>query len=324
MSIVRAGAGRVNFFSSDAFLFSVAKVGFPGRPHGLEVVEVDGSRFRLLKVANQYVVRWPFLDFFEPLPEPGDAHSSLSYLPVVSRRVLRAEEWKPEMATEEVQPAPFVDWSCFSSWEEFQKRLRERPGYRPYSPQDTQRRRRKVEREIGSLRFTLHDSSPSVFERCLRWKSGQYVATGLKDLFAERRNVELFRELHSRDLLTVSTLHAGDRLGAVHIGVVFDKRFYSWVPAYDPDLQQYAVGRLLLEELLAYSHRSGHAQFDFIVGGESYKFCYATHVRVVEPAGKPPVTLVAARAAKRRVKSVLVRVPFLWQWTEPLRRALRR
>lgn len=315
------GIESVNFFSSDAFLSSVAKVGFPNRPHLLEVVSVDNLRFRVLKVGRRYVVSWPFLDFFEPITGPGEVQARLPYLPVVARRVLRAEEWKPEIESEEVQPAPFIDWSCFGSWEEFLSVVRQRPGYRA---QDTQRRRRKVEREIGRLRFAIHDPSSAVFEQCLQWKSAQYVATRFKDLFAEPRNVELFRDLRRSETLTISTLHAGERLGAVHIGVVFEGRFYSWVPAYDPGLHQYALGRLLLEEILAYSHRSGHAQFDFIVGGEPYKFCYATHVRVVEPAGKRPLVLAAPRAIKRGLKSVLKRAPFLWDWTEPLRRALRR
>jgi CelD/BcsL family acetyltransferase involved in cellulose biosynthesis len=213
-----------------------------------------------------------------------------------------------------------VDWSRFASWEQFLQVLRERPGYRL---QDTQRRRRKVQREIGTLRFVVHDGNPAVFEQCVRWKSAQYVATGFKDLFADKRNVELFRELLRRDLLTISALYAGERLGAVHLGVIFEGRFYSWVPVYDPQLHQYALGRLLLEEILAYSYRAGHAQFDFSVGGEPYKFCYATHVRVVEPAGKRPISLAATRAAKRGVKTVLTRFPGVWQWTEPLRRALR-
>jgi len=310
----------VNFFSSDAFLSSVAKVGFPGRAYAPEVVSVNGLRFRVLKVGSQHVVRWPFLDFFEPLTGPEEAQAVLRCLPVVARRVVRSEDWKPEMATEEVQPAPFVDWSRFGSWDEFLRGLRQQPRYRA---QDTQRRRRKVEREVGALRFVVHDATAAVFEKCLRWKSAQYVATRIEDLFADERNVELFRELRRRDLLTVSALYAGERLAAVHIGVIFERRFCSWVPAYDPELRQYAPGRLLLEEILAYSHDSGHAQFDFLVGGEPYKFCYATHVRVVGPVGKPPLPVSAARAAKRGMKSVLTRFPGVWQWTEPLRRALR-
>ena len=314
------GSAAVNFFSSDAFLSSIAKVGFPGRPYAPEVVSVNGVRFRVLKVGNQHVVRWPFLDFFEPFTGPEEARTVLRYLPVVARRVLRSEDWKPEMATEEVQPAPFVDWSGFTSWEEFLRALRQRLGYRP---EDTRRRRRKLEREVGALRFVVHEASAAVFEKCLRWKSAQYVATRIEDLFADERNAEFFRELRRRDLLTVSALYAGERLAAVHISVIFEGRFCSWVPAYDPELRQYAPGRLLLEEILAYSHAAGHAQFDFLVGGEPYKFRYATHVRLVEPLGKPPLPVSAARAAKRGMKNVLTRFPVMWEWTEPLRRALR-
>jgi hypothetical protein len=311
----------MNFFSADGFLLSVAEAGFPGRPHTLEVVAVDELRFRLLTVDGQPIVRWPFLDFFEPLSAPGPAVARLPYLQTIARRAAPVEAWKPEMTTEDVQPAPYIDWSALSSWSQALELWKTRPGNRL---EDSQRRRRKLAREVGPIRFVAQDGSLAAFQQCLRWKSAQYVASGYRDLFAERRNVDLFSTLRRRGLLAVSSLYAGERLAAVHIGTVWQGRFYYWVPAYDEDLHRHAPGRLLLEEMLAFSHRSGHAQFDFLIGGEAYKFCYATHVRVVEPAGKPPFALIAGRAARRRIRNVLTRMPGLWKRTEPLRRALRR
>jgi hypothetical protein len=310
----------MNFYSSDEFLGSLAEVGFPGRRHAIEVVSVGESRYRLVHVAGRHVVRWPFLDFFEPLPDPVPAVATLSYLPRTSRRILPAEHWKPEMETEDVEPAPFIDWSAFSSWSQFLEMHKARPGSRPA---DSRRRRRKLTQEVGPIRFIVQDPDPAVFDQCIRWKSAQYVASRFKDMFADRRNVELFSALRRRGLLTISSLHAGERLAAIHIGVIWRGRFCHWVPAYAEELHAYAPGRLLLEEMLAFSYDAGHTQFDFLIGNEPYKFQYATHVRVVEPAGETPFTLTAARAAKRRVKSVLTRVPWLWERTEPLRRALR-
>jgi GNAT acetyltransferase-like protein len=311
----------MNFFSGDGFLLSVAEAGFRGRAHALEVATVDELRFRLLTVEGRPIVRWPFLDFFEPLSGSGAAAARLPYLQAVSRRVVPVGGWKPEMTTEDVQPAPFIDWSALPSWSHALELWKTRPGNRL---DDSQRRRRKLAREVGPIQFVPQDPSLAAFQHCLRWKSAQYLASGYRDLFADRRNVDLFSALRRRGLLAVSSLYAGERLAAVHLGAVWEGRFYYWVPAYDGDLQRYAPGRLLLEEMLAFSHRSGHAQFDFLVGGEPYKFAYATHVRVVEPAGEPPFALTAARAARRRIKSVLTRMPGLWKRTEPLRRALRR
>ena len=70
-----------------------------------------------------------------------------------------------------------------------------------------------------------------------------------------------------RGLLAVFTLSAGQTLLSIHIEAVEDNRLYWWVPAYDPELAQYSPGRLLLENLLADSFARGHAEFDFLVGG---------------------------------------------------------
>jgi hypothetical protein len=311
----------MNFFSADGFLLSVAEAGFPRRPHALEVVEVEGLRYRLLTVDGRPVVRWPFLDFFEPLSTPARAAARLPYLQTVSQRAVPVAEWNPEMTTEDVQPAPFIDWSLLSTWPRALELWKTRPGNRL---DDSQRRRRKLAREIGRLRFVSDDPSPAAFQQCLRWKSAQYLASGYRDLFTDRRNVDLFSILRRRGLLMISSLYAGERLAAVHLGTLWQGRFYYWVPAYDEDLHRYAPGRILLEEMLAFSHQSGHAEFDFLIGAEAYKFTYATHVRVVEPVGEPPFALTAARAARRRIKDVLIRMPGLWKRTESLRRALRR
>src|SRR5512147_390955 len=55
---------------------------------------------------------------------------------------------------------------------------------------------KKVERDLGSLRFIFDDSREQPFETCMRWKSAQWRTTGSIDHFAaDPRYVQLFREL---------------------------------------------------------------------------------------------------------------------------------
>src|SRR5262249_20970893 len=126
---------------------------------------------------------------------------------------------------------------------------------------DSRRRRRRVEKELGALSFVYDDPRPEVFDACVRWKSGQYLATGVGDMFALPQNVELFRQLRQLGALVVSSLSVRDQLMAVHFGAYHDGWFGSWIPAYDPALNVYSPGRLLLEELLKASHAHRHTEF---------------------------------------------------------------
>jgi hypothetical protein len=314
----------MNIFSSPQFLETVADIGFPGRPRAIETVRVGTHRFRLLVVDGRRVVtRWPFLDFVEPLPEdePGLPTRTLGYLPLASVLTQPAQGWKPEEHGPGVEPSPFVDWTRFARWEDFVALVQGRIGN--LFP-DSRRKRRKLERDVGPIRFLFHDERPEVLDTCVRWKSAQYIATGLRNMFADGRNVELFRRLAAAGLVRVSSLHAGDRLVAVHLGALHERRCYWWVPAYDPELGRYSPGRLMLEDLLEHSYRSGHAEWDFLIGNEDYKWHYATGNRVVAPLGTPPLSLRAGRLAKSGIKSVLQRSPWLWERAQALKRRLRR
>jgi hypothetical protein len=312
----------MNVFSTSVFLDTVADLGFPGRPHALEIVRVGSHRFRLLVVDGRRVVtEWPFLDFFEPLPEdmPGLPRRTLGYLPVASVRSLPAEAWRPEEHAPGDLPSPYVDWTRFARWEDFTALVSSRVGN--LFP-DSRRKRRKLERDLGPVRFTFHDERPEVFDTCLRWKSAQYLASGYRDLFADARNVALFRRLAAAGLVRVSSLTAGERLVAVHLGALHEGRFYWWVPAYEPEAGRYSPGRLMLEALLEHGYRAGHHEFDFLIGEEDYKWHYATHTRVAGPLGTPPLSLRARRVAQARVKALLQRFPWLWERARALKRRM--
>lgn len=57
-------------------------------------------------------------------------------------------------------------------------------------------------------------------------------------------------------LLAVSSLRAGERLLAAHLGVLWERRFYYWIAAYDPELARFSPGRLLTEAMLESSYRA--------------------------------------------------------------------
>jgi hypothetical protein len=297
-----------NFFSNESYLAAVADVYFPGQPYSINIFRTKGRLFRLLQVRGRPVTTPPFMDFLEPVqagPE-ADVHD-LRYLPKVALATTRADGRQQSAIPRAVQPSPFIDWSLFPDWASFERMVKARIGN--LLP-DSRRRRKKVERDLGPLRFIFDDPRDQPFKACMRWKSAQWRRTGSIDHFAtDPRNVQLFRELKRRGLLAVSTLSAGETLLSVHIGAVADHRLYWWVPAYDARLARYSPGRLLLQDLLAESFARNHVRFEFLLGDEEYKWRYATHTLEVGPLGKPSLNLFLRYEARTLIRTVLERRP---------------
>jgi CelD/BcsL family acetyltransferase involved in cellulose biosynthesis len=294
----------MNLFSSEPYLRTLAETYFPGRRWAIELFQTEGAQHKLLVVdGHGPVTAWPFLDFPQLLDpkEPGRARS-LRYLPRAVRETTTAEQRAPIEPGSGVSPAPFIRWAGFADFAAFEAHVLAR---NKTLPADSRRQRRRIERELGPLRFELDDRGAEAFDTGLRWKSAQYLASGLPDMFANQDHVRMFRALQRIGLVIISSLRAGDRLLAVHLGALESQRMYSWVPSYDVELQRYSPGRLLLESILAESFARRHLEFDFLIGEEAYKWNYATHNRRIGPLGTPPLSLRLEREVRQRVKAAL-------------------
>jgi CelD/BcsL family acetyltransferase involved in cellulose biosynthesis len=309
----------MNLLATEQYLSIAGEVLFPTRRRRIETFSVEGRTLRMLVLDRDEVVqRMPFYDFAPPI----DGVAASRQLPFVARTVVRtttAEERQPE--PEGFQPSPYIEWPRFRDYAAFDALVTERNAKQQ---SDSRRRRRRVEKELGALSFVFDDPRPEVFDACVRWKSGQYLATGVGDMFAPPQNVELFRQLRKAGGLVVSSLSVGDKLMAVHFGAFYQGWFGSWIPAYDPALNVYSPGRLLLEELLKDSHARKHSEFDFLIGDEKYKFTYATHNRVIGPVGTPPLRDRLAKEAERRAKALLAKYPQAYQLARAVKRRLKR
>lgn len=321
----------MNFYSSDEYLDALAAVWFPGRRAEVGIHVVEGRLFRLLRVEGLGPIATDgprpdsngFLDFLEPLASapPGGPFPAARWIPRAALGTDPVTSSAPAAPEDGSVPAPFVDWSRFPAWPAFEAHVASR---RTRLAMDARRKRRRLEERYGPLRFVWDDRRPALLDTALAWKSAQYVRTGVRDAFAVPRHVAMFRELWRRGLLVVATLSAGERLLAVHLGVAWQRRFSSWIPAYDHELTVLSPGRLLLDELLAESHRRGDLEFDFLLGDEPYKYHYATHQRRVGPLGTAPLPTALRRAARASVKRVLARYPALLQRARALEHQLTR
>jgi CelD/BcsL family acetyltransferase involved in cellulose biosynthesis len=171
-------------------------------------------------------------------------------------------------------PSTFIDLS--GGWEAYQRVLSERPN----DSRDTSRRRRKLERERGEVRFEHNSADPCVLEKLLCWKRDQFVRTSVPDVLEEawvRKAVDLMferRELPFGGL--VSGIWAGENLIAAQMGLRSANVHHLQWCAYDRDFHPYAPGRLLNESFIQWSAENGISRIEFGKGNEDYKLRAAT------------------------------------------------
>lgn len=139
---------------------------------------------------------------------------------------------------------------------------------------DCDKKRRKVEREVGPITFTPLSRSMADYDQLVAWKSAQLRATGQFDIFAPGWTQRLFRDLFaSRDPDFgggLFTLHIGDRLAAVHLHLRGGRTINAWMIAHDPAFERYSPGLLLFQDILRWMETTPYYRLD--LGAGDYRF----------------------------------------------------
>jgi Acetyltransferase (GNAT) domain len=288
------GSGGV--FSSEPFLEVLNASWFDGAARAGDVA-VGDHVVRTLIHGNRPIVDVTFLDFFVPL-NGGTPEMRARYAPRVATSTHPADHSCP-LDPLVAEPAPFVRWSSFGSWDDVRDHWRRRE---KGILRESRRRAGRLDGALGELRYTLDDRSEESFRACVAWKSQQFRGAGLPDPFDDHREEHLLRALLGERLAVLSSLHAGNRLVATHLGLVWDDTMHWWLPAYDREVGWASPGRLLLEWVMQQSYERTDAGFDFLRGGSAYKWNYATDYRVIAEAGRPPLTRRARLARARAIE----------------------
>jgi CelD/BcsL family acetyltransferase involved in cellulose biosynthesis len=308
----------MNFYSSPDYLEAVAEVYFGAKDTRVEDVRIGDEVLRLLVVDRQKVITsLPFLDYHEPLRK-SEIHESAyeySHAKFVVRRIIELSRPGSD-SFEEFEIAPYVDWTKFATYADYRAFIlnRQRGLIR-----ENERRLRRLTDDFGGLEFNMNDTGDDVLELSRQWKSRQLRETGREDYFSDAKNLEFFESLRRRGLLVSSTLRVSGRLVSSWIGFIYDGVWSGWVFAFDAEFRKYSVGHQLLSFMLQKSYELRHKEFDFSIGGESYKFLYATHGRLLGPIGRVPLTDRLVQLAKHETKR---RNPRLFEMARNLKRAL--
>jgi CelD/BcsL family acetyltransferase involved in cellulose biosynthesis len=164
----------------------------------------------------------------------------------------------------------------------------------------TERKSRKLQREIGSLRFEWHSNELSVLDKLLEWKQDQRRRTKTFDILQfdwVKSFLEKIWTTHTYDFTGVlSALYADDRLIAAHLGMRTPSVLHYWFASYDREFSKYSPGLSLLLRTAQEATSRGVQRLDLGKGSEKFKPRFAS---ASLPIAEGAVELRPAHAALR-------------------------
>lgn len=137
---------------------------------------------------------------------------------------------------------------------------------------------RRLER-LGEVRYQEVSSRDEVLPfmaEMFRLHEARWAGTPTPSKFlkpeAKGRATELALAMFDAGHAAYGSLSIDGTAVAVHFGFTSPSTRYYYVPAYDPEYDKYSIGRSLYFRTLRAALASGARRFDFLRGGEEYKF----------------------------------------------------
>ncbi len=306
----QAQAGLLSPFFSAAWVEACAQVDGPDRRHARIAVLREGRQTvgffpARVKGGTAMPVGAPMCDYQGVIARPG-----LTYHP---RQLVRALH---------VGRLDFA--SLMEDQASFQRFIRGRhdaqvidlsAGYDAYAAQrresgagvlqDAAKKRRKLEREHGTVVFTALSREQADFDQLIGWKRAQYAASGQTDIFGAGWTQPLLQYLFDQGSPSFGgalfTLHVGDTLAAAHFALRQDGVLHAWFIAHSEAFARYSPGLVLIDDMLRWCGRNGVQELDLGPGDARFKQSLANVQRGVAHGyvGRPSPAAVLREAAYR-------------------------
>jgi CelD/BcsL family acetyltransferase involved in cellulose biosynthesis len=143
----------------------------------------------------------------------------------------------------------------------------------------TLRKMRKLDREIGAVRFAPDDDSDMAWQNLIAWKNAQYRSSNQVETLGRPWVADTLAMIRSKKTTRfsglLSTLYAGDKLLAVHFGMASQTDWHYWFPAYNMDYHRYSPGLILLLKMAEHAAGNGFKIIDLGRGSARYKSAFA-------------------------------------------------
>lgn len=187
------------------------------------------------------------------------------------------------------------------------------------------RKRRRLERECGPMRFELRTDAADAIAALLRWKSAKLQQSGRQDCLQWpwlRTALPMLAGLVQEGFAGwLSALYFGDQLTAVMMSQRSGSHLNAWIPAYSPEHAACSPGALLHLELIRRCSDEGVRRISLGRGENRLKSLLATEA---VPMGIGVVDRFAVRRWARLVGSVARQRVAKSPAAAPLRKAWRR
>ena len=162
---------------------------------------------------------------------------------------------------------------------------------------------RKLEREVGPVRFEVHSPEIRILRQLMDWKSGQYRLSGKVDIFGIGWVAQVIGKMYAAQGANfagmLSVLTAGDLPIAAHMGLRSKTVWHYWFPAYDPGYAKYSPGIILLLKMAEHANGLGISTIDMGNGRALYK---QRLMNGAIPLAEGTVAVSPARAALQGVR----------------------
>lgn len=188
----------------------------------------------------------------------------------------------------------------------------------------TMQKVRKLAREQGELTLELQSTSEEVFETLLKWKSAQYIASGLSDVFAFPWTRQLIEDLRAPAGAEfggyLSVLRAGQKVVAICYSLRSRHVMHAWFTAYDQELSVYSPGLVMFLKLTEAWPAVGITRFELGKGDERFKWNLATDSQeLLEGSISRPTLATWLRSGWRSTKEWLESSPLASTAMKPIR-----
>jgi CelD/BcsL family acetyltransferase involved in cellulose biosynthesis len=162
------------------------------------------------------------------------------------------------------EKCPFIQISHFSDGEEFLQSLNAR------LRSDIQRQIRRLQHH-GELRIIIHKdilTLEQTFVDFLQTHSQRWPKVHKVPNFHHN----LIKWGLQNGFVHFSELKSGDQTISWHLGFSYKSRYYYYMPAFNPEWQNYSPGKILIYKLVEEAIEKGIEVFDFLRGDENYKW----------------------------------------------------
>tara|TARA_R110000850_G_scaffold142269_6_gene264332 strand:+ start:1788 stop:2876 length:1089 start_codon:yes stop_codon:yes gene_type:complete len=169
--------------------------------------------------------------------------------------------------------SPYLDLSeGFDAYRE--KRLQQ--GHSNQAIAEAQRKRRKMGREVGPIRFEADCQDVDILHQLIEWKRVQMLKTGKRNLFVHSPWIIPFLEnsLNRRgDSFRgmMSVLYVADKPVSIHFGLRSKGNLHGLFFGYDQGVAEYSPGMVLIVSLAQNASNLGLTRIDLGKGDEPYK-----------------------------------------------------